>query len=172
MKVKYILALSVALMPVVAAFAGGKKAIKPKKADFKLIEAYRQNISGGAAPTLTATGEHIIVSWKVAEYPATFYWRGEKGFMMCSIKKAHKINGKEAGKFPPGMVYRTEETTGDGIHKGDTLEIMPVANGKVRIPDDIPQNAKNTLFYKVSGNDQWRLFPVTKITKKKAIITQ
>lgn len=170
MKAKYVIALGLALMPAFYAIAGGKK--KAKKANFTLVEAYRQKISGGAGPALTPTGEHFILAWKAEAYPATFFWRGEKGFMMCSIKKAHKIGSKEAKKFPPGMAYRIEDVSGDAIHKGDTVEVMPVANGKIRIPDEIPQNAKNTLFYKVSGSDKWMLYPVTKIGKKPNLVMQ
>lgn len=172
MKLKYIVsALVVCVLAAGSADATVKKAKKSKKENFKLIEAYTQKIAPGTQQAPPPTGEHFIIVWKAASYPETFYWRGKNGFMMCSIQKTHKISKAEAKNFPPGMVYTSQNVTGDQIHKGDTLEIIPVARGKVRIPDEIPQNATNTLFYKTGGSG-WLLFPVKNIAKKSDISMQ
>lgn len=160
MKLKNIACLLLGITVSVAAVAQtGKKATQPKKADFKLLEAYKQKKLAGATPQAPPpTGELFYMVWTAADYPSTFYWRGKNGFMMCSIKKAHKA-AKKSG-------YVTEDITPDQVHKGDTIEVMPVARGKIRIPDEIPQNVTNTLFYQVGGNKQWFLYHVTKMKTK------
>ena len=167
MRMKYIVCSVAALLLASAAvFAGTKKA---PKANFRLLEAFTQRLRQGNPSAPPPTGEHFIIVWQADTAPETFYWRGKTGFMMCMIQKAHKINKKDASKFPPGMDYRLEPTGNGAIAKGDTLEITPVARGKVRIPDEIPQNATNTLFYKTTGSG-WLLFPVKKFTKKRDIL--
>lgn len=156
--------IAVFFLCTAVACAGTKK---PKKQNFRLLEAYTQRMVQGHPSAPPPTGEHFIIVWNADVTLETMFWRGKNGFMMCMIQKAHKIAKKDANKFPPGMVYRLDPA-GDDIKKGDTVEITPVARGKVRIPDEIPQNVKNTLFYKTTGSG-WLLFPVTKITKKRDI---
>ncbi len=149
-----------AILCCTIAVAGINAQAAPKRAlpktNFTLVEAYKTKAKPANAQALPLTGEHFIIKWMADTYPATFYWRGQGGFLMCNISKAHK----------KGKTYTTETVPFDAIHKGDTLEIVPFSRGKVRIPDEIPQNAKNTLFYRVNGNDTWMLFPVKSITKK------
>ncbi len=126
------------------------------KTNFTLIEAYKTKTKPATPKSPPPTGEHFIIKWTADTYPATFFWRGQNGFMMCNIARAHK----------KGKKYVTETVPFDAIHKGDTLELQPFAMGKVRIPDEIPQDVTNTLFYRVNGNDRWMLYAVKKITKK------
>ncbi len=163
MRMRYVVSsIAVLLLGTVAAFAGTKK---PKKGDFRLLEAYTQKMVQGHPSAPPPTGEHFIIVWQADVTLETMFWRGKSGFMMCMIQKAHKIAKKDAKNFPPGLDYGVDPA-GEDIKKGDTVQIIPVARGKIRIPDEIPQNAKNTLFYKKSGSG-WLLFPVTKITKKR-----
>lgn len=172
MSIKGVLILAIGLMVTSAVFAGGKKTVKTPKANFSLLEAYKQKVNPGTSKSLAFTGEHFIIVWNAATYPETFYWRGDMGFLMCTIKKAHKISKANARNYPPGMDYMTENVNGDQIHKGDTLEVTPFSGGKVRVPGEIPQAAKNTLFYKVNGNNKWQSFAVKKMSTKRAIAMQ
>ena len=162
--------VSLLLVMAICGPAEGKGPVKHKKktakTNFKLIEAYSQRtLSGVKSPAPPPTDAHFIIQWLGASYPETFFWRGENGFLLCSIDKAHKINPKDARKYPPGMEYLKENVTGDQIHKGDTLELVPLTRGKYPVPADIPQKAKNTLFYKTAGSG-WLSFPVKTIVKK------
>jgi hypothetical protein len=64
--------------------------------------------------------------------------------------------------------YLTESISNDQVHKGDTLSLKPIRGGKFPIPAEIPETAKNTLFYKVAGS-KWLAFPVTTITRKRDV---
>lgn len=128
----------------------------PPRKNFTLIEAYKTTTKPATPKGPKPTGEHFIIKWTADTYPATFYWRGQSGFMMCNISKAHK----------KGKKYVTETVPFDAIHKGDTLEILPIVGGKVQIPEEIPQDATNTLFYRTNGNSIWMQFAVQKISRK------
>lgn len=155
---------------LLATTAAQAQAKAPKKPDFKLVEAYTQRIiTTPEAPP--PTGEHFVIIWQSDVTAKTFYWRGKNGFMMCMVQKAHKIAKKDAKKYPANMAYNLEDPGGIDIKKGDTIEITPVARGKIRIPDDIPQTAKNTIFYQTATSG-WLLFPVKKIGKKKDIVNK
>lgn len=140
---------------------------KKSKTYFKLVEAYTQKVQAGRQETPPMTGTHFIIVWENAQYPETFFWRGENGWLSCNMLKAHKITGKTKD-IPKGIEYRTEAATGDQIHKGDTLELSPVTGGRFPIPDEIPKNAKNTLFFKTGGS-HWLSYPVKKITTKPGV---
>ena len=128
------------------AIAKGSK--KTKKENFRLLEAYTQRMLPGTPGAPPPTNDHFIIVWQGETNPEVFYWRGDRGFLICDMQKAHRISKKDAKKFPPGMDYNTEFVTGEQIHKGDTISLSPLTRGKFRIPDDIPKTAKNTLFYK------------------------
>lgn len=104
-------------------------------------------------------GNFFVVRWEGAGYPETMFWRGDGGWLTCRIEKAHKVNTK--GKPD----YIVEELATDNIRKGDTLMLTPLTGGRFPIPTEIPEQAKNTLYYKVNGS-KWLAFPVSKITKK------
>ena len=139
------------------------------KTYLKVVEAYTQRTRPGRPESAPPpTGTHFIIVWEYAKYPETFFWRGEGGWLSCNMLKAHKITNRPHN-MPRGIDYRTEFVTGDKIHKGDTLQLSPVTGGKFPIPDEIPKDAKNTLFFKTGGSG-WLSFPVENITKKPDII--
>lgn len=139
------------------------------KTYLKLVEAYTQRTRPGRPESAPPpTGTHFIIVWEYAKYPETFFWRGEGGWLSCNMLKAHKITNKSRN-MPKGIDYRTEFVTGDQVHKGDTLQLTPVTGGKFPIPDEIPKDAKNTLFFKTGGSG-WLSFLVENITKKPDIL--
>ena len=154
------LVLCLATPSIIHAKTPGKKKDKP---NFKLIEAYSQRTLPGIPGVPIKTDYHFILVWEGTKYPETFFWRGENGWLPCKIEKAHKIVKKDH-HVPDGLDYRTEQAGGD-IHKGDTLELTPLAGGKFPIPPEIPKEAKNTLFFKTGGGG-WLAFPVKDIVKK------
>jgi hypothetical protein len=51
------------------------------------------------------------------------------------------------------------------VKKGTNLLLTPVTGGRFPIPAEIPDSARNTLFYKTAGSN-WIALPVNKIAKK------
>jgi hypothetical protein len=155
MTAKYLLCsvmLGIALAGSMAATAKNKKR---QKCNFMLIEAYHKTTAVGEGnPPMT--GDHFIIKWNDTNYPETFFWRGDNGWLSCKIVRAHK-----AGK----MMATTDDANGDQVHKGDTLMLSPVTGGRFPIPKEIPTSAKNTLFYKVNGS-AWLSCKVKSIAKK------
>lgn len=145
------------------AVAGGKKKVKAKapKTNIQVVEAYSQSILPGIPQGQVQTNYTIVVKWLGTQYPETFFWRGENGWLSCRQARAHRISNKK-GATPD---YRTEEAVGDQVHKGDTLLLTPVRGGRFPIPAEIPESAKNTLYYKIPGSG-WLACPVKVITKK------
>ena len=160
------LLLAITMVGAAEAKTPTKHRKKSSKQNFTLIEAYTQRtLSGMKSPAPPPTDNHFIILWTGASYPETFFWRGESGFLTCNIQRVHKVSGKDARNFPPGIVYRADNAIGDQVQKGDTLELTPLTRGKYAIPADIPKTAKNTLFYKTGGSG-WLSFPVKNMSKK------
>jgi len=154
MNIKYFIGvLGLSLCVHTAADATAKK-----KVYLKLIEAYSKKSTTAATPP--ETGTHFVIRWEVDQYPATFFWRGQSGWLGCNMQKAHKVKSKSKT-----ATYTTEDVSADQVHKGDTLMISPYTGGRFPIPADIPSSAKNTLYFQ-SGGNMWLAFPVKKITKR------
>jgi hypothetical protein len=170
MNLKYLVCLFLISL-CLGGFVTAKTPVKKKKLHgFKLIEAYSQRTLPGIPGAAIKTDYHFIIIWQDKNYPETFFWRGENGWLTCGISKAHKIVKKEPN-VPEGMDYRTEQVLDGKIHEGDTLDIRPVAGGKFPTPAEIPVTAKNTLFYKTGGRG-WLSFPVKNIATKHDIARQ
>lgn len=174
MKLKFLLFILPAFV-VLSSEAQTKTKVKTKRKKvvkttsyFTLLEAYTQNTMPGTPGGLQETGHHFVIKWQTATYPETFFWRGENGWMTCKIEKASKITGDRTN-VPRGMDYRTRMVTGDDIKKGDTLMLTPIRGGRFPIPPEIPETAKNTLFFKTGGS-KWLAFPVKTIGKKPDIM--
>ncbi len=125
------------------------------KANIKLISAYTRKIPQSAQTNPPMAGSFFVIRWNEATYPETMFWRGENGWLTCKIEKAAKRGG----------AYQGKETEIDKIKKGDLLFITPLTGGRFPIPAEIPENAKNTLFYKTAGSP-WIGFHIKKFSKK------
>ena len=141
-----------------------KVAQKKNRPYFILLEAFTQHMLPAKAHTTPTTGEHFIIVWEAAKYPETFFWRGDYGWLPCKIMNAHKVVCKSPD-FPEGMDYTISHVKGDDIHVGDTLELTPMLRGNFPIPNEIPKDATNTLFYR-AGKSAWQSFPVKEIAMK------
>jgi hypothetical protein len=142
-----------------------KKAVKKKtQTSFILLEAFTQHIWPVKANVTPTTGDHFIIVWEAAKYTETFYWRGENGWLPCKIMNAHKVVCRSP-EFPAGLEYTVSHIKGDDIHVGDTLELTPMLRGKFPVPPEIPNEAKNTIFFK-AGKSGWLSYPIQEITAK------
>lgn len=134
----------------------GAYAAKKQKADVTLVSARKTPPAEGHK----RPGTELVIVWNSATYPESFFWRGENGWLPCSVKKAHGIrSGKKT-------VYNTKDITNDQVHKGDMLMLVPTPGGKFETPAEIPAMATNTLYYKIAGGTKWLSLKVSKIAEK------
>ena len=165
---KYFLPLLLFYLSLAHPSFARKEARQKNKPDFKLLEAYFQRTIPGIPRAPVKTQYHFIIVWEGAKYHENFFWLSDNGWFTCNIVKAHKINDNNSATTS-GRDYNTEFVRASAIHKGDTLELSPVAAGKLQIPAEIPSDAKNALFYK-TGRSGWLSFPVNNIAKKSDIV--
>ncbi len=158
--------LTLSLLLTFAA-SGKSKKQRTGKSYVTLVEAYTQDILPGRKEGKVETTLSFIIEWKSKAYPETFFWRGDNGWMTCKIEKVHKIVGRRANT-PEGMEYTIDRVSIDKLTTGDTLMLTPMVGGKFPIPPEIPEKAKNTLFFKAGGSS-WLSYPVKNIARKRAI---
>ncbi len=168
MRSKYLLIFVLLLILPAADIRAKNMPKKKQKTYIKLLEASSQKILPGSPGGQVKTNYRFILIWEGDQYPETFFWRGDNGWLTCKLEKAHKIKKKDHN-VPAGEDYRTDPGTAE-IHKGDTLKLTPVAGGKFPIPAEIPKTAKKTLFFKTDGS-RWLSFPVNKMVKKPDVAT-
>ncbi len=132
---------------------------KKKKHHFKLVTAYSKNIPQNEQSNPPMEGHFFVVKWKSNSTPQTFFWRGEGGWLTCKIESATESEKDGSGTYTGNNISIAN------ISKGDLLLLTPLTGGRFPIPDEIPESARNTLFYKV-GNSNWLAYPVNNIDKK------
>jgi len=157
------------VLALVTVFTGNaqtrKKTTKKKvHPSFILLDAFSQRILPVKSNVTPTTGEHFIIVWEAPKYPETFFWRGENGWLPCKIMNAHKVVCRSPA-FPEGLDYSVSHIKGDDIHVGDTLELTPMLRGKFPVPSEIPEDAKNTLFFR-AGKSHWLSYAVKDIAVK------
>ncbi len=148
MGIRNILCIAVVSLFTTVSAQAKKPCTRKHKADLRLLTAYTQHVP--------YQDIHFILVWQQKQYPETFFWRGENGWLPCKMEKAHKDNA--------GKAYVSENISAGDIHKGDTLMLTPVAGGRFPMPEEIPMSMKNTLFYKFGGS-KWMSFFVKKVAK-------
>lgn len=121
----------------------------------KLITAYTQTIPQSKQSNPPMAGYFFVVKWEETTPPETFFWRGEGGWLTCRIEKACK----------KGKTYVGKTIALDKIRKGTQLLLTPLTGGRFPVPPEIPDSARNTLYYKTGGSG-WIAFHVNKIAKK------
>ncbi len=163
MKVKNIFFATFFLFIAVANTAAQTTVSKKRKQCVKLLDAYAIHAVPAVPGEPIKTENHFVVVWKDTKYPEAFFWRGAGGWQNCEISLAHRVPG---GKHHAATtIDYTTEPLARTIHKGDTLELMPVAGGKFPIPGEIPKSARNTLYYKTEGG-KWMPLRIKKIEQK------
>ncbi len=140
------LAIIIALCCIsLSACAQSKKAstIKTKKGSTKpelLVAINQKNMLPGRRE---APPEYkFVIVWRDKNEPAAFFWKGMQTWEVCDITRAMNYNEKT----------HDYETTplGKRINEGDTLELHPVKGGKHPIPQEVPLDAENKIYYKTS----------------------
>lgn len=137
--------------------------LKQSKSEIKLLQSTVQRTMPGM-PGKVITSYNFILVWKNKLSPESFFWRGQNGWLTCSVQKVHAAGKKQKGIFVPDAAGVNAR-----IHKGDTLELKPITGGRFEVPAEIPDTVTNTLFFKTSASG-WMYYPVKKITQKQDIV--
>ncbi len=136
--------------------------LKTGKPYVKFLRATVQRTMPGRNTGVMSDYDFVLV-WTSKLPPASFFWRGQDGWLTCNIVKVHGAGKENSFGYVPdkdGLDAR--------VNKGDTLEITPVRGGRFAIPSQIPAGAVNTLFFKTDQSG-W-LYYKTKLTQKPDII--
>ncbi len=160
--VRIIISFAIVVMLHMGAAAQGVSGVKQGKTWIGVLESTAQRILPGRRESGISTNYHFIVIWKEKAAPASFFWRGQNGWLSCTMQKVHKA--KQDGNYIPDAAGLTAN-----IHKGDTLELIPITGGRFPIPVEIPGSAVNTLFFKTT-NTGWHYYAFKKLTQKPDII--
>jgi hypothetical protein len=170
-KISYLLAVLIIFCSNVniANAQKSKKKSNKTKVNFKMLESFSQRTMPGRPEQQPTTNYYFILVWNSTVAPATFFWRGDNGWMSCNMAYVHRTGNKKSSHFMPDNDYTTESITGHEVKKGDTLEIIPVRGGKFPIPKEVDQNATNTLYYKTTKSN-WIAYPVKQIKAKQDLV--
>ncbi len=167
-----------AITLVVSACAQQKKGVvkgdhKKKEAPATLVTGTKQTTLPGRPGTPPSIDHHIILIWNSEEAPKTFFWHGEKNYFPCRVSKVSGFDitqlTNEKNVF--AQAYTAKEISLDNVKKNDTLELYPVSGGKYPIPEDLPNDKINTVFYKTNSSN-WLTLPVNKMIERPDIIMQ
>ncbi len=147
-----IFTLIIALSIVASACAQSKKTKTAKQPVHASVLEVERKPETNTEEGYTITPYRIVLVWKTATAPTTFYWRGEDGWMNCMVNKVRrkgKMTMKQTGW------YTAAEISPEAVRRNDTLELIPVPGGRNPIPIEIPETAKNTVYYQLKGSSKW-----------------
>lgn len=132
-----------------------------------LLQATKQTTLPGRPEMQPTTDHRFVVVWKKQTSPTAIFWRGESGWLSCNTSIV--TNYKKLDEDNPGMNdnYQTQVMK-RSISSNDTLELYPVRMGKHPMPESIPADATNTIFFKTGDND-WHALKVEKIIERPEI---
>ena len=99
----------------------------------------------------------FLIVWNDEAQPKSFFWNGENTWEVCSIFRAKNYD-------PKTKTYSSFMDTNLQISKGDTLELVAISGAKNAVPDEIPTDKSNILYYQQS-NGVWKGIPVADITR-------
>lgn len=94
----------------------------------------------------------FIIVWKDTATPSSFSWKGAGTWQICDINKVKNYNSKTYS-------YNTIPLEKE-VAANDTLELIPVQGGKYPLPQEIPADAENKIFYK-TDTGLWKNITVT-----------
>lgn len=132
--------------------------IKSGTAYAKIVKAVSQP-AGKTITGVESTEElHITITWKTSEKPVSFYWRGDGTWFECMVFKAPMVNNTDSR-------FIKQQVSFEDVKKNDMLELVPLPGGKYAVPSEIPEKARNTLFFKTAKSG-WLSLPVNNIISK------
>jgi len=146
--------------------ATGHKAVARQDAKPVLLQATSQTIHAGREESGSTTEHRFVIVWKSMNEPSGFFWKGEQAWQVCNITRVKNFRPLPADKteLQEDLNYESNDPGNITYKAGDTLELYPITSGKHPIPDEIPEDKSNIIYYK-EVNGKWMALPVTKITK-------
>jgi len=157
MKTKFLSAIVVATIGMHLMSCAQAKKATGASAYASLMESNMHRTLPGVRGAEPITEYNFIITWNSSTPPQSFFWRGEDGWLGCSVALAHKAKGTSEYTFTDVRI--------DKIKKGDILKLTPMPGGKYPIPASIPKNATNTIYFKTINN-KWLGLPVKKFNRQ------
>lgn len=143
-----------------------RKVVSEQREPVTLLQATSQRTLPGRPENEPTTEYRFVIVWNSDKEPASFFWRGQETWQVCNITRVNNFKPlvvKDNG-IPQRRNYENDDPGNITYKKGDTLELYPISVGKHAIPNEIPKDKNNIIYYK-EVNGQWMALPVEKITK-------
>lgn len=136
-----------------------------------LLEATSQTTLPGRPESSPTTKTRFVIVWKNNNTPKSIFWRGESGWIPCQMNMVKNYTPYNEGEADAhSRNYQTERLGSAVVSKNDTLELVPTAGGKFPIPDGVPSDATNTIFYNTTASDTWQALKVDNIVRRQDIV--
>ena len=133
-----------------------------------LLEATVQRTLPGARGAEPVITQRILLVWESSEIPQTFFWRPDANtWMTCAATRVHGY--KKLIKLPYNPEYQTEIFGLQDIHRGDTLELVPM-HGRDMMPADAKSKPLSAVYFTVEKKKDWQTIPVKHFEKMPDII--
>lgn len=161
MKTKLLSAIIVATIGMHLMSCAQSRTVTTASGYATVIAGNMQRTLPGAPHSQPRTDYTFLIKWNNKKPPQSFFWRGEDGWLSCSVALAHPVKGSKE--------YTYTDVRIDKIKKGDILKLTPVPGGKYRIPDEVTGEAKNRIYFK-TANSKWLCLPVTLVKQADVIM--
>lgn len=156
--------IAVLLISSCAATARTRKKTPVRSQNPRLIEATVQRTMPGRQEAQPMTTYRMVIVWNSPQTPETFFWRPEGDqWMTCQVTRIRK-KPKTSPQDPTGLWYATEIIRLEDIHKGDTLELVPIPGGRDIMPAAARKNGVKSIYYHTAGGG-WQTVPVSAFRK-------
>jgi len=144
--------LAGALLTTACAQSKRTTTVRSGAAHVRIVRATQERILPGREEGEVITNYRIRLQWRSSSKPAAFFFRPQDGWMQCLVVKA---DGSETEVAP------------EAIKKSQTVDVVPVRDGRTPIPAFVKPTDKNKLYFQIGST--WYSVPVT-LTKNKDII--
>lgn len=135
-----------------------------------LLQATTQKTLPGRPESKPTTERLFVVVWKDNAEPGGFFWKGTDSWLPCninSIKNYKPLVVKDDGR--PFSINYERDFEDKTYAAGDTLELYPGTGGKHPIPEEVPLDKNNIIYYKTANSKKWMPLPVDTVIKLPSI---
>lgn len=143
---------------------GGKRTKNEQSNTPVILQATTQDTYAGREESGITTEQLFVIVWRSNEEPTGMFLKSEDDWQPLNINKINNyrpllINDNEEVPFEINYERDFEDKT----YANDTLELWPTTGGKNPMPNEIPMNAKNVIYYQTASNHAWQTLQVDSI---------
>jgi hypothetical protein len=134
----------------------------PGKREAALLTATVQRTLPGARGAEPFETRKFLLVWSSPTPPETFFWRpdGER-WMTCVVSRVHHYGQHKMTKDPQESPYQTEQIRLQDVHRGDTLELAPMAGGRDVMPASVKGKPRKAVYYRTEKG-AWQPLAINK----------